>query len=131
MTSVCRVFGGMGRQGIPRLGRFAARGRGLGRGLFDLGGARLVRGLGARGERDTVPLGAIGGGVQPGFSSVELCDEAVQPVGRAVKGSNRARLGRQHRGVGVGRWLLGVGALIQRGGRAVAGMLTIATAGGS
>ena len=30
--------------------------------------------------------------------------------------------------VGVGK---GVGALIQRGGRAVAGMLTIATAGGS
>ena len=27
--------------------------------------------------------------------------------------------------------ILGVGALIQRGGRAVAGMLTIATAGGS
>ena len=27
--------------------------------------------------------------------------------------------------------LIGVGALIQRGGRAVAGMLTIATAGGS
>ena len=28
-------------------------------------------------------------------------------------------------------WKRGVGALIQRGGRAVAGMLTIATAGGS
>ena len=33
----------MGRQGIPRLGRCAVGGRGLGRGLGNLPGARLVR----------------------------------------------------------------------------------------
>ena len=38
-----------------------------------------------RGERETVPLGAIGLGVQPGFSSVELCDEAVQPESNKIR----------------------------------------------
>ena len=44
-TAAC--LPGMGGECIPRLGRFAVRGRGLGRGLFDLGGARF----GARVER--------------------------------------------------------------------------------
>ena len=38
-----------------------------------------------RGERETVPLGAIGRGVQPGFSSVELFDEAVQPESNKIR----------------------------------------------
>ena len=47
MATLAGFLRGVGCEGIPRHGRFAARGRGL----FDLGGARLVRGLGARGVR--------------------------------------------------------------------------------
>ena len=48
VTTRAGVFGGMGRQGIPRLGGVSVVGRGLGRGLGDLGGAGLVRRVGAR-----------------------------------------------------------------------------------
>ena len=41
MTTLGRVCGGMGRQGIPCLGRVAVGGRGRG----DLGGARVMRGV--------------------------------------------------------------------------------------
>ena len=49
-----------------------------------------------------------------------------EPHGR--EGRDRAVATALQRGAAA---LKGVGALIQRGGRAVAGMLTIATAGGS
>ena len=56
------------------------------------------------------------------------------PVGK-LRGSHFHALARsiiyQQLATAVAATIYGVGALIQRGGRAVAGMLTIATAGGS
>ena len=44
VATLGRLRGGMGRQGIPHLGRFAVRGRGLGRGGNNIaGGRRPVR----------------------------------------------------------------------------------------
>ena len=42
------LVGGLGRQRVPCVGRGVVGGRGLGRGGHDLGGACVVRGLGAR-----------------------------------------------------------------------------------
>ena len=48
VAALVGLCGGMGRQGIPRLGRGAVRGCGLCRDGHDLGGARFVRRVSAR-----------------------------------------------------------------------------------
>ena len=66
--------------------------------------------------------------MRSGIGSADDGRRCRRPTGRSparwVKGLERGRYM-----IGSTTW--GVGALIQRGGRAVAGMLTIATAGGS
>ncbi len=109
----------------------------------------------AAGERPEGVFGGCGRRVKGAWSESGAAGE--EPViGEGVEGftqrgrrvhddllqGDHRRGARLHRGIprdlelahhldGAIRGLRGVGALIQRGGRAVAGMLTIATAGGS
>ena len=67
------------------------------------------------------------------IAEVYACDDSQQAFVRdfVAAWDKVMNLDRFEPGLNLGEAITGVGALIQRGGRAVAGMLTIATAGGS
>ena len=100
-------------------------------------GATVGLGWRSPAERRVWPLGSVDADAEDGFLRhirflIHDRDPLFRPAGREFVAHYHHE--RNHQGLD-NRLILplstGVGALIQRGGRAVAGMLTIATAGGS